>query len=474
MSGCTTYVYNPEPPPPPPEPAPEVQYVPTPPPEPAQPVYTPPPAYAPPPQPVVVVEIRTENDFYEPLGHYGHWVDVGGYGRCWTPDGVDRDWRPYTQGHWERTDAGWYWVSDEPWGWATCHYGRWFFDPNFGWMWVPQTQWAPAWVAWRDGDEYTGWAPLPPRVRFGPDGDLERPDEDIDPHSFCFVERRRMLEPQRPQTVIVNNITIVQKTVNITKITVVNKTVINEGPSADVVARAAGREIYVVPAHALRAKHEAPVIANDHLRTKVVQTSMPLPATHNPQGLHGNEARNPRPNEPVQPQRVTAPEQPNRPPEQRRPEQVQTVVQPNQPGYPQGYRPPRTGAPEQPKNEQSYPPNQAKEHEQNPNKPAHPPQPNREGVEVNRPVQPGKRPEPRPESNQPQFHQIPNQPKPEQNPPGRPPGQHENELNKPSQPGHNPPSKPELEKQKKGGEKPHPQQEEGNRHSSTNAPPQQR
>ena len=30
--------------------------------------------------------------------------------------------------------------------------GRWFFDDSYGWVWVPGSEWAPAWVAWRYGD----------------------------------------------------------------------------------------------------------------------------------------------------------------------------------------------------------------------------------------------------------------------------------------------------------------------------------
>jgi len=92
-------------------------------------VYQEPPAVQPAPPPVyaqpttVEVVIREERDFYEPLSPYGRWEYIGSYGRCWVPAGVDSSWRPYCNGHWESTDAGWYWVSDEPWGWATYHYG---------------------------------------------------------------------------------------------------------------------------------------------------------------------------------------------------------------------------------------------------------------------------------------------------------------------------------------------------------------
>jgi hypothetical protein len=129
LTGCTTYVEAPRP----------------------APVYVAPPPSEAPVAVQTVLEIRTERDFYEPLSPYGHWVDTADYGRCWVPDRVDRGWRPYSNGHWQQTEAGWYWVSDEPWGWATYHYGRWDWKPEFGWVWVPQTQWAPAWVSFHQG-----------------------------------------------------------------------------------------------------------------------------------------------------------------------------------------------------------------------------------------------------------------------------------------------------------------------------------
>ncbi len=100
--------------------------------------------------------------FFEPLSHYGRWLDTR-YGRVWSPN-VPRDWRPYTIGHWEDGPYGLTWRSDEPFGWAVFHFGRWAFDPQIGWVWSPDTVWGPGWVAWRDGDDVTGWAPLPPQV----------------------------------------------------------------------------------------------------------------------------------------------------------------------------------------------------------------------------------------------------------------------------------------------------------------------
>ena len=103
--------------------------------------------------------------FFAPLSRYGRWIDSR-YGRVWSPN-VPRDWRPYTIGHWEEGPYGQTWRSDEPFGWAVFHFGRWAFDQQLGWLWSPDTTWGPGWVAWRDSDDVTGWAPLPPQASVG-------------------------------------------------------------------------------------------------------------------------------------------------------------------------------------------------------------------------------------------------------------------------------------------------------------------
>src|SRR3954464_2631010 len=44
-------------------------------------------------------------------------------GGVWEPAQVEVGWRPYTRGRWVQSDYGWTWLSNEPWGWATYHYG---------------------------------------------------------------------------------------------------------------------------------------------------------------------------------------------------------------------------------------------------------------------------------------------------------------------------------------------------------------
>jgi hypothetical protein len=102
--------------------------------------------------------------FYDELSGYGDWVNNPDYGYVWRPN-VGSDFRPYyTNGHWVMTEYGNTWVSDYDWGWAPFHYGRWFYDDYDGWVWAPDTVWGPAWVTWRTGGGYYGWAPLGPRI----------------------------------------------------------------------------------------------------------------------------------------------------------------------------------------------------------------------------------------------------------------------------------------------------------------------
>lgn len=108
------------------------------------------------------------NDFYENLAPYGQWIDDPKLGYVWSPE-VSQDFRPYyTNGHWVMTDYGNTWISDYPWGWAAFHYGRWTYDPYYGWLWIPGSNWGPAWVSWRYGEGSYGWAPLGPGYEVSP------------------------------------------------------------------------------------------------------------------------------------------------------------------------------------------------------------------------------------------------------------------------------------------------------------------
>ncbi len=135
------------------------------------------------------------DQFYDELAPFGEWVEHPNHGYVWLPRTVAPDWRPYTVGNWVSTEEyGWYWDSQEPFAWAVYHYGRWGFEPDYGWYWVPGDTWAPAWVQWRYGDEYVGWAPEVPTAGYaygGPARYAPPPPRE----SWVFVEPRYLVSP---------------------------------------------------------------------------------------------------------------------------------------------------------------------------------------------------------------------------------------------------------------------------------------
>jgi hypothetical protein len=105
---------------------------------------------------------------YEELLDHGAWFMLSDRW-VWQPRAAraDPSWRPYFTGgcwHWENNT--WFWTSDYLWGAVAFHHGRWFLSPVHGWLWVPGTEWSPAWVSWRIADDVCGWAPLPPDTAF--------------------------------------------------------------------------------------------------------------------------------------------------------------------------------------------------------------------------------------------------------------------------------------------------------------------
>ncbi len=189
--------------------------------------------------------------FYAPLDPLGDWIEVAPYGYCWQPrEARTVGWRPYTDGTWVFTDYGWTWNANEPFGWATYHYGRWARIKRLGWVWVPGSEWAPAWVAWRRSDQYVGWAPLPPEAHSGT-GFNAGVDSyyDIGPGSYNFVPAASFGEPTYRGIVVEpeRNVTIVPQTVNVTRInytTVENKTVVfNGGPELVQINAASARPV---------------------------------------------------------------------------------------------------------------------------------------------------------------------------------------------------------------------------------------
>ncbi len=199
------------------------------------------------PQPARAADVSVDV-FYEGLQPYGDWIETNDYGIVWHPRDTAENWRPYTVGSWAYTDAGWTWISDEPFGWATYHYGRWADLDQVGWVWVPGQEWAPAWVSWRSSDQYVGWAPLPPEARFDQSVGIQGGADsyyDIGPSAYSFVEVRNLGAPGLASVILARNrnVTIITETRNITNITYSKAVIVNEGPRYDVVSRVSAQPI---------------------------------------------------------------------------------------------------------------------------------------------------------------------------------------------------------------------------------------
>jgi len=183
--------------------------------------------------------------FYDYLAPYGAWVNYNPYGYVWIPYGTRYGWRPYTNGRWLWTSHGWTWISSYDWGWAPFHYGRWSWDVSLGWFWFPGHIWGPAWVGWRNGGAYIGWAPLPPDVEFiFGEGILSLPYP-IPDMLWVFVDGQYFMHPGIYKYVlpVERNYTIVRTTIAKTNILDRNRVVSNQGIDVESVNRWTKTEI---------------------------------------------------------------------------------------------------------------------------------------------------------------------------------------------------------------------------------------
>ena len=203
-------------------------------------------------QPVKAADVSIDF-FYNNLSG-GNWIEAADYGYGWQPDVAvnDPNWRPYADGYWAYTDDGWTWVSYEDFGWATYHYGRWARLADYGWVWFPgdDLDWGPAWVSWRTGGDYVGWAPLPPRgpgVVYGgqPIGARVDIEFDIGPEYYNFIDARFIGEPVLRDRIYApsQNVNYINNTVNVTNISVQNNVVYNYGPDYNVLSTRSSRPI---------------------------------------------------------------------------------------------------------------------------------------------------------------------------------------------------------------------------------------
>ncbi|MCU1280435.1 MAG: hypothetical protein JWM53_3981 [bacterium] len=189
--------------------------------------------------------------FESQLAPYGAWQDVPSYGRVWMPSAsvVGYDFTPYASGgHWVMSDYGWTWVSDWDWGWAPFHYGRWMVVGGRGWCWIPGTHWGPAWVNWRWGGGYVGWAPMGPRgVVVGPPRGIRSPWHFTVAGQLGAVRPHYL--PSQAVASVWRGTTAIH---NVSSINVRGAQVrFNAGPSSHLVAAATGRAIAPMPLHTI-------------------------------------------------------------------------------------------------------------------------------------------------------------------------------------------------------------------------------
>ena len=182
--------------------------------------------------------------FYDELSPHGDWVTVGSYGHCWRPRGIDRDWQPYLNGEWLYTEAGWTWVSYDPWGGDPYHYGTWSRSNAYGWVWIPGTIWAPAWVTWYVGDNDIGWAPVPPSFSVGASGYLG-PPVIVSRSSYVFVPATRFVGVNvgTVRVPVTQNATLLARTRPATRFAASGGVLTSGGPTVVQVEHATQRKI---------------------------------------------------------------------------------------------------------------------------------------------------------------------------------------------------------------------------------------
>ncbi len=249
-------------------------------------------------QPNVNVDVDVSfGNFERQLAPYGNWTYHPRWGDVWRPRTAG--FRPYFDGYWSNTrEYGVIWVSNDPWGDVTTHYGRWAFDPRDGWMWVPGYVWGPSWVVWRSGGGSIGWLPMPPDDYYGEGPYRGRHDNfygyrDWYGPSFSndtffslwifvgedrFSDRnyRNYVRPQREYNTLIVN------TTEVTNYVTVNNYIVNRSVNIERVERASNRRFEAVEARSVM-KREAkvtPVAAGRQIEQRE-RRQRPLPANAN-------------------------------------------------------------------------------------------------------------------------------------------------------------------------------------------------
>lgn len=153
---------------------------------------------------------------------------------------------PYSNGQWVNSDAGWYFKAPTPVEETVSHYGRWV-NSDGDWLWVPGRVWSPAWVDWKQNDEFVSWAPLPPSSYIV--NNIITPPV-IDDNNYVIVDRKYFLEPKiytyYNPTYTDGNKVLVSDLNRTDGIVVVNNTIINRGPDVNIIEKIYGKKLEMV------------------------------------------------------------------------------------------------------------------------------------------------------------------------------------------------------------------------------------
>ncbi|MFN7973082.1 MAG: DUF6600 domain-containing protein [Acidobacteriota bacterium] len=134
----------------------------------------------------------------EDLDDNGSWVDVEG--ETYYAPRVTGSWRPYSNGYWTYVAPyGYTWISYDPFGYVTHHYGSWTYHAGYGWLWFPGAVWAPHRCYFTTYGDSVFWAPLDPWGRPVVLGgvDIRIGNVDIDLHAWSYLPVRGFVAGSR-------------------------------------------------------------------------------------------------------------------------------------------------------------------------------------------------------------------------------------------------------------------------------------
>jgi hypothetical protein len=169
---------------------------------------------------------------------------------------------PYTNGQWVNTNDGWYFKAPTPYEETTCHYGRWAYSPALGWVWLPGRVWAPAWVEWRENDNYIAWAPVPPSVYIV--NNVLTPVH-VGYDRYIIVDKRHFMEPSiyKYKYKENKNKIMIEEMTKVDGVMIKKKTVINKGLDPGGIEKVTGKKIETEKINKVKNKNDVKYTANE-------------------------------------------------------------------------------------------------------------------------------------------------------------------------------------------------------------------